>query len=166
MLPCRHHAFQRTDCPLSPFLSVFSPTLGLACLLRFEKISFPNGVSYDASSKTLDDLGIVCYALDPGNLCFGPDKFNAQEEFDTIVQDAVELKSFTRTLGGFAAINYPTFFHHPKVRVWRKQIFARALQLQLFDPNMYVAMGFDRMMYRLPTQAPSAENMHRDISPF
>ena len=41
MLPCRHHAFQRTDCPLPPFLSVFSPAFGLACLLRFEKISFP-----------------------------------------------------------------------------------------------------------------------------
>lgn len=125
-----------------------------------------NSVQYDASSKTLNDLGIVCYELDPGNLCFGPDKFDAQKEFDTIVQDAVELKSFKHVLGGFAAINYPTFFHHSKVRVWREQIFARALQLQLFDPNMYVAMGFDRMMYRLPSQAPSAECMHRDISPF
>jgi len=42
MLPCCHHAFQRTDCPLPPFLSVFSPILGLACLLRFEKFSFPS----------------------------------------------------------------------------------------------------------------------------
>jgi len=40
MLPCRHHAFQRTDCPLPPFLSIFCPTLGLACLLWFEKIFF------------------------------------------------------------------------------------------------------------------------------
>jgi len=123
-------------------------------------------VSYDANAKTLQDLGIVCYELDPGNVCFGPDKFDAQHEFDTIVHDAVELKSFHHVLGGFAAINYPTFFHHPKVRVWREQIFARALQLELFDPNMYVAMGFDRMLFRLPSQAPGAESMHRDISPL
>ena len=37
MLPCRHHAFQRTDCPLPPFLSVFSPALAFVCLLRFDK---------------------------------------------------------------------------------------------------------------------------------
>ena len=48
MLPCLHHAFQRTDCPLPPFLSVFSPALGLACLLRFEKISFPRGCGVDS----------------------------------------------------------------------------------------------------------------------
>ena len=35
MLLCRHHTFERTDCPLLPFLSVFSPALALACLLRF-----------------------------------------------------------------------------------------------------------------------------------
>ena len=27
MLLCRHHAFQRADCPLPPFLSIFSPAL-------------------------------------------------------------------------------------------------------------------------------------------
>jgi len=38
MLLCRHHAFQRTDCPLPSFLSVFSFALAFACLLQFENI--------------------------------------------------------------------------------------------------------------------------------
>ena len=42
MLPCRHHAFQHIDCPLPPFLSIFSPALAFAHLLWFEKISFPS----------------------------------------------------------------------------------------------------------------------------
>ena len=125
-----------------------------------------NGVMYDASAKTLRDLGIVCYEVDPHKVYFGASTFDAQKEFDSIVRDAPELKSFEYVLGGFAAINYATFFHHEKVRLWREQIFARALQLELFDPNLNVAMGFDRMLYRLPWQAPSAESMHRDISPL
>jgi len=56
MLPCRHHAFQRTDSPLPPFLSVFSPTLGLACLLRFDKISFPSTSNVRCSSSFSLDL--------------------------------------------------------------------------------------------------------------
>ena len=56
MLPCHYHAFQRTDCPLPPFLSVFSPTLGLACLLRFEKISFPSTSNGRCSSSFFLDL--------------------------------------------------------------------------------------------------------------
>jgi hypothetical protein len=125
-----------------------------------------NGVTYDASAKTLRDLGIVCYDIDPQKVYFGASTFDAQREFDSIVRDAVELKYFEHVLGGFAAINYATFFHHEKVRLWREQIFSRALQLELFDPNLYVAMGFDRMLYRLPSQQPSAECMHRDISPL
>ena len=41
MLLCRHHAFQCTDCPLSPFSFIFSPAFACVCLLRFERISFP-----------------------------------------------------------------------------------------------------------------------------
>jgi len=44
MFLCRHHAFQRTDCPLPgpSFLSIFSqaPALAFICLLQFEEISF------------------------------------------------------------------------------------------------------------------------------
>jgi len=40
MLLCYHHAFQRTDCPPPPFLSILSSALAFACLLRFEKIFF------------------------------------------------------------------------------------------------------------------------------
>jgi hypothetical protein len=36
MLPCRFHAFQRTDCPLLPVLSIFTPALAFVCLLRLE----------------------------------------------------------------------------------------------------------------------------------
>ena len=56
MLPCRHNTLQRTDCPLPPFLSVFSSTLGLACLLRFEKISFPSTSNGRCSSSFPLDL--------------------------------------------------------------------------------------------------------------
>ena len=55
MLPCRHHAFQRTDCLLPPFLSVFSPTSGLPCLRRFEKISFPSTSNGCCSSSLFLD---------------------------------------------------------------------------------------------------------------
>ena len=47
---------QRTDCPLPHFLSVFSPTLGLACLLRFEKISFPSTSNGRCSSSFFLEL--------------------------------------------------------------------------------------------------------------
>ena len=39
ILLCRHHAFQRIDFPLLPFLFIFSSALAFACLLWFEKIS-------------------------------------------------------------------------------------------------------------------------------
>jgi len=56
MLPCHHHAFQRTDCPLPSFLSVFSPALGLVSLLQFEKISFPSTSNGRYSSSFFLDL--------------------------------------------------------------------------------------------------------------
>jgi len=64
MLPCRHHTFQRTDCPLPPFLSVFSPTLGLACLLRFENISFPSTSNGCCSSFFFLDLHQTTQSFD------------------------------------------------------------------------------------------------------
>ena len=64
MLPCRHHAFQRTDCPLPPFFSVFSPALGLACLLRFEKISFPSTSNGRCSSSFFLDLHQTIQSFD------------------------------------------------------------------------------------------------------
>ena len=51
MLLCRHHTFERTDCPLRPFLFVFSPALAFACLLRFEKMSFPLALNWRCSSS-------------------------------------------------------------------------------------------------------------------
>jgi len=64
MLPCRHHAFQRTDCPLPPFLSGFSPSLGLACLLWFEKISFPLTSNGRCSSSLFIDLHQTTQSFD------------------------------------------------------------------------------------------------------
>jgi len=64
MLPCRHHAFQRTDCPLPPFLSVFSPALGLACLLRFDKISFSSTSNGRCSLSFFLDLHQTTQSFD------------------------------------------------------------------------------------------------------
>jgi len=41
MLLCQNNTFQCADCPLPPFLSVFSPALAFVCLLQIEKIAFP-----------------------------------------------------------------------------------------------------------------------------
>jgi len=59
MLPCRDHAFQRTDCTLPPFLSIFSPALAFASWLRFQKISFPSTLNGRCFSSF--DLPIFFY---------------------------------------------------------------------------------------------------------
>jgi len=64
MLPCQHHAFQRTDCSLPPFLSVSSPALGLTCLLRFEKISFPSTSNGRCFSSFFLDLHQITQSFD------------------------------------------------------------------------------------------------------
>jgi len=64
MLLCRHHAFQRTDCPLPPILSIFSPALAFACLLRFEKISFPSTSNRRCSSSFFLDLHQTTQSFD------------------------------------------------------------------------------------------------------
>jgi len=119
---------------------------------------------YDASAKTLCEVGVVCFEMDPTGEFFGPGKFDEHEFFRTIVQDAGEIKSMEYVLGGFAALNFPTSFHHPSVRNLREYIFSRAMSLKLFDENKYVAMGFDRVLFRLDSQSPGNEKPHRDIS--
>ena len=64
MLPCRHHAFQRTDCPLPPFLSIFSPALAFVYLLRFEKISFLSTSNGPCSSCFFLDLHQTTQSFD------------------------------------------------------------------------------------------------------
>jgi hypothetical protein len=48
----------------------------------------------------------------------------------------------------------------------REISFAHAMQLKLFDPKKFVAIVFDHLLYRLPSQAPSKGNAHCDISPL
>jgi len=48
MLLCRHHSFQRSDCPLPPFLSIFSLALAFVFLLQFEIIFFPSTSNWQA----------------------------------------------------------------------------------------------------------------------
>jgi len=121
---------------------------------------------YDASAQTLREIGFVCFELDPTGTFFGPGKLDAHQFFRTIVHDAGEIKSLEHVVGGFAACNFPTSFHHPIVRELREFNFSRAMGLKLFDGNKYVAIGFDRVLYRLKWQSPSKEKPHRDISPL
>jgi len=64
MLPCHHHAFQRTDCPLLPFSSIFSPVLAFVCLLWFEKISSPSASNGRCSSSFILDLHQTTQSFD------------------------------------------------------------------------------------------------------
>ncbi len=79
-------------------------------------------------------------------------------------------------LGGFGALGNPASFHNPLARELRLQGYA-ALVEQIFRPmieqrlskeqreNMKIEMLFDRMMYRIASQKPSAEAWHRDVMP-
>ena len=79
-------------------------------------------------------------------------------------------------LGGFGALGNPASFHNPLARDLRlqgyialmEQIFRGMIEQRLSKEqreNMKIEMLFDRMMYRITSQKPSAESWHRDVMP-
>jgi len=111
-----------------------------------------------------------------------------QEDFKNVLRQFPEYKrnvnnpnlnsvgnTLVYVLGGFAALGNPSSFHNEFVRNLR--IRTRRAVTPLFrsiiknNPNIPVRdetgleMLIDRMMYRLESQAPSAESWHRDVAP-
>lgn len=66
-------------------------------------------------------------------------------------------------LGGFAATGNPSSFHHPWVREVREKMEAVILDKDVLPLNgRKLEKCFDRMMYRITGETPTAESMHRD----
>ena len=106
MLPCRHHVFQRTACPLPPFLSIFSPALAFACLLRLDKIS---------SLSTWNGLCSSSLSLD---LHQTTQSFDLPIFFDHCSCSDSEKLSYTTTVG---PSSYPQIFKSPRPADWKKR---------------------------------------------
>lgn len=66
-------------------------------------------------------------------------------------------------LGGFAAMGNPSSFHHPFVRKLREMCTATVLDADVLPLHgRMLEKPFDRLMYRVAGEKPSAESMHRD----
>lgn len=66
-------------------------------------------------------------------------------------------------LGGFAAMANPSSFHHPFVRKLREMLTAVILDSDVLPMHgRALEKPFDRLMYRIVGETPSAESMHRD----
>ena len=69
-------------------------------------------------------------------------------------------------LGGFAAMANPSSFHHPLIRQLREMMTAALLDLDVLPlEGRKLEQTFDRMLYRVAGEKPTAESMHRDESP-
>ena len=69
-------------------------------------------------------------------------------------------------LGGFAAMANPSAFHHPFARKLREMLTAAILDMDALPlEGRKLEKPFDRMLYRIPGETPTAESMHRDESP-
>tara|TARA_B100001057_G_scaffold492543_1_gene585131 strand:+ start:1031 stop:2218 length:1188 start_codon:yes stop_codon:yes gene_type:complete len=97
-----------------------------------------------------------------------------QQEFFRHVRESPEFKdpdpddpNWRPSLGGFAAMANPSSFHHPWVRKLREQMTAAVLESDAIPiEGRKLEKTFDRLMYRTAGQTPTAESMHRDISPM
>lgn len=68
-------------------------------------------------------------------------------------------------LGGFAAMANPSSFHHPFVRKLREMLTAAVLDSDALPlEGRKLEKTFDRILYRIVGETPTAESMHRDES--
>ena len=66
-------------------------------------------------------------------------------------------------LGGFAAMANPSSFHHPTIRKLREMLTAAILDTDALPlKGRKLEKVFDRMLYRIAGESPTAESMHRD----
>lgn len=95
----------------------------------------------------------------------------AREGFRTHLRESPELAqpvalddpSWKPVLGGFAALGNPSSFHHPWVRETREAVAAAVLAADALPvEGRMLEHVFDRLMYRVPGETPTAESMHRD----
>lgn len=100
---------------------------------------------------------------------------DAEKSFPEFKKDAP-----TYVLGSFAAYGNPAAFHNALVKEIRQKTFDRLYETQIFinflnpivDDSGASGRGayklevlFDRMMHRRPKQKPTAETVHRDVTP-
>ena len=93
----------------------------------------------------------------------------AQQGFLQHVRDSPEFRDPLQTadwrpsLGGFAALANPSSFHGEWPRLMREQLTAVVLESDVLPiDGRLLEKPFDRLMYRLPGEKPTAESMHRD----
>ena len=68
-------------------------------------------------------------------------------------------------LGGFAAMANPSSFHHPTIRKLREMMTAAILDTDALPiKGRKLEKPFDRTLFRIPGETPTAESMHRDES--
>jgi hypothetical protein len=66
-------------------------------------------------------------------------------------------------LGGFACMANPSSFHHPLVRKLREMCTGAVLDADVLPlEGRKLEKPFDRLMYRISGEKPTAESMHRD----
>lgn len=100
-----------------------------------------------------------------------------QNEFLTTLKNFPEYNEGNNiyVLGGFSALGNPASFHNPLVRKLRllcynkcKSFFRELINTyysKKLKKNYKLEMLFDRMMYRLKGNKPTAESWHRDVTP-
>ena len=94
----------------------------------------------------------------------------AQQDFLTHLKESPEFNnpdtsdsSWKPVLGGFAALGNPSSFHHPWVRKMREQLTSAILETDALPiDGRKLENPFDRLIYRIVGETPSAESMHRD----
>lgn len=94
-----------------------------------------------------------------------------QDQFDAVLSTLPEYRverpcNLPCVLGGFAAQAAPSTFHHPFIRDLRAKSKEASIDLlkQMSGDRTNCEVLFDRMMYRHPGQAPTAESWHRDVT--
>lgn len=102
--------------------------------------------------------------------------FNATERKqwrETMLRCIHSFPEYTDTsapvLGGFAALGNPSSFHHPDIRRLRHRVYNHVKNTVLrpyaavTGMDMQSELLFDRLMWRQPGQAATAESWHRDV---
>jgi hypothetical protein len=70
-------------------------------------------------------------------------------------------------LGGFACCGHPSSFHDEEIRKLREQMTAEMIHLNILpmNPSEKLEKVFDRILYRVAGETPTAESWHRDEAP-
>lgn len=97
-------------------------------------------------------------------------RLKTQQNFFQHLRESPELRdanpddpTWTPVLGGFGGMGNPSSFHHPHIRLLREQAEAEVLEHNVLPLNgRKLEKTFDRCLYRIEGEKPTAETMHRD----